>query len=48
MRIPREQRADGKRGIHINRATGTGSSTFRIKGRGKRPRILEAEDHRDV
>ena len=28
--------------------TGTGSSTCRVKGRGKRPRLLEAGDHRDV
>ena len=33
---------------HISRATGTGSSTCIVEGRRKRPRLLEAGDHRNV
>ena len=47
-RIPRGHRKDGKRGGQISRATGTGSSTCRFKGRRKCPWFLEAGDHHNV
>ena len=46
--------SQGDRGITVNsvekfsRATRTGSSTCRVKGRCKRPRLLEVGDHRNV
>ena len=38
-------RVEGKQGSQINRATRTGSSTCRVEGSRKRPRLLEAGDH---